>query len=230
MNHTRLATALMGLTVVFLAAADASAMYDPATGSFLNRDPISVGPTPFGGVAPVAASRFVPRDPARQYRDGMDLYQYVRGNPASFTDPQGLASTSDQQLRKELIDSIKDAVYDFVKDAIHERASLTDNAGLDDVLMDKPIDELKAISQALGIMAGKGNCRIVMQDIVNAGRKKTPTAQDCSAILADAPACVTEATENLPTGSTVLLTQGYMNKLFGAFQSACDKRRCPPKK
>ena len=72
-----------------LFAADASAMYHPGMGVFMSRDPGTGAGGPMrvgaGGAAPVG--QFISRD---QYRDGMNLYQYVQSNPLRYVDPQGL--------------------------------------------------------------------------------------------------------------------------------------------
>jgi hypothetical protein len=55
---------LSGLVAVALLAADASAMYHPTLGRWLQRDPIG-------------------------YADGMSLYEYVRSSPCGWRDPSG---------------------------------------------------------------------------------------------------------------------------------------------
>lgn len=90
MNRAHRAGVLAGLVVVFFITADASAIYNPATGSFLSRDP---GPsrmtiaTPRVARAPVNGGEFLPGD---DYGDGMNLYQYARSAPAKYSDPSGL--------------------------------------------------------------------------------------------------------------------------------------------
>ena len=80
------------VVAVGILAADASAVYHPSMGRFLQRDPGSGAGSPVrvGAAGPVKGRGFVPRDSAGQYRDGMNLYQYVRSNPGSFIDPSGL--------------------------------------------------------------------------------------------------------------------------------------------
>jgi len=70
---------LLGLAAVALLAADASAIYHPTMGRFLQRDPGARGPMRPG-------RGFIPRD---QYADGMNLYQYVRSRPVTAVDPNG---------------------------------------------------------------------------------------------------------------------------------------------
>ena len=86
---------LFAVLTVFAAiailAADASAMYHPTVGRFLQRDPgadrITDAPRIGGGPAPV--SQFIPRDPTGQYADGANLYECVRSNPLGYADPFG---------------------------------------------------------------------------------------------------------------------------------------------
>lgn len=76
-------------------------MYNPATGRFLNRDPIGVqvrghfASGRFGaGSGMTEVGRFITRDragPSIEFADGMNLYQYVRSSPVRFTDHTGLA-------------------------------------------------------------------------------------------------------------------------------------------
>ena len=53
-----------------------------------------------GGTGPTVGGQFVPRDPARQYGDGMSLYQYGASTPAVNVDPMGLASKPSTQCTK----------------------------------------------------------------------------------------------------------------------------------
>jgi len=92
MSRTRLVGFLVTLTFVFLAATDASAMYNPATGTFLNRDPGPGGPTRLGMVMHVPRSQFIQRDAPNQYTDGMNLYEYARSRPSLLVDPMGTMS------------------------------------------------------------------------------------------------------------------------------------------
>ena len=108
MRTTRLVAALVGLLALAVLAADASAMYNPSTGTWLQRDPGPAGMIPaaprIAGTT-VAGAGFLPRDPvvglrakprvpenllAGQYRDGMNLYQYGQANPILNRDPTGL--------------------------------------------------------------------------------------------------------------------------------------------
>lgn len=80
-----------GLLALF--AADASAMYHPTLGRFLQRDPGpgSIAAPPRVGATPrVPPGQMIRPEPGREYADGMNLYQYVRGNPATRVDPTGL--------------------------------------------------------------------------------------------------------------------------------------------
>ena len=90
MKTTLLVAALVGLVALALFAADASAIYHPTTGRFLQRDPgpdgMMAAPRVAGGMADVGG--FLPRD---QYKDGMNLCQYSRSSPMVFVDPTGLA-------------------------------------------------------------------------------------------------------------------------------------------
>jgi len=65
MRNSRLLPVLAAFAAVAVLAADASAMYHPTLGRFLQRDPIG-------------------------YADGMGLYEYVGEHPVSGTDPIGL--------------------------------------------------------------------------------------------------------------------------------------------
>jgi len=80
---------LVGLAVIAVLAAEASAMYHPALGRWMQRDPGPGGPVRVGAGQALARSRFVPRDPTGQYVDGMNLYQYVGSNPHGYLDPRG---------------------------------------------------------------------------------------------------------------------------------------------
>jgi hypothetical protein len=113
---------IAGLAAVFAVAvfvADASAMYDPTTGCFLQRDPgldlLTMRVAPGG---PVPLAHFIQRDPEpegtaplkpgesdvergptppihlAQYTDGMSLYGYARSVPVMYVDPEGLRSTA----------------------------------------------------------------------------------------------------------------------------------------
>lgn len=94
MKRYCLTGAIMSLVVTFLLVADASAMYNPSTGTFLNRDP-----GPGAGLAferierapPLPAAAFIPRDASEEYTEGMNLYEYVGSAPTVAIDPMGLA-------------------------------------------------------------------------------------------------------------------------------------------
>ena len=91
-KRTHLIAALVGIVAMSIFAADASAMYHPGMGTFMQRDPGAGGAHRLGaGGAPAATGRFIPRDPtgSNQYADGMNLYQYTKSNPIVGTDPQG---------------------------------------------------------------------------------------------------------------------------------------------
>ena len=93
MRSNYLFAILVGFAAVAILAADASAMYHPTMGRFMQRDPgpggMSAEPR-VGTAGPATGGGFLPRDPARQYRDGMDLYEYVRSQPLYGIDPSGL--------------------------------------------------------------------------------------------------------------------------------------------
>jgi hypothetical protein len=80
--------ALLALTVF---APEAAAIYDPATGRFITRDPAG-------------------------YVDGMNLYRYGRSNPARYTDPMGLSSNPIHRWVIKQFDNqwdVKDFVYHY---------------------------------------------------------------------------------------------------------------------
>ncbi len=73
---------LIALTVFVLTIAcgeAAQAMYHPGVGRFTTRDPNGM----------MVGAAFAPRDPMKQYADGMHLYQYVRSAPTRYVDPIG---------------------------------------------------------------------------------------------------------------------------------------------
>jgi len=84
-----LAIVLLVVTALGSSATDASAYYDATTGRFLSRDPGPGGASRVGTVAPAPSGRVFQRDPAGQYTDGMNLYQYGKGHPTFGTDPTG---------------------------------------------------------------------------------------------------------------------------------------------
>jgi len=93
MKTTHLVAVLVAIAALALFAADASAMYHPSLGRWLQRDPGPGGmmAAPRVGTAgPAIGGEFIPRDHTAQYRDGMNLYQYVGGSPTRFADPSGL--------------------------------------------------------------------------------------------------------------------------------------------
>ncbi len=91
MKRTQLVSLAVGLAVITIIAADASAMYSPRLNRFLQRDPgpSSGSPMRSGSAGPVAGGGFAPRDAVNQYTDGMNLYQYQQGNPVGLLDPSG---------------------------------------------------------------------------------------------------------------------------------------------
>ncbi len=86
MKTTHLIAALVGIVTVYILATDASAMYNPSAGTFMQRDPGAGTATRAGGAGPAVGGGFIPRD---QYADGMNLYQYARSSPCQFSDPMG---------------------------------------------------------------------------------------------------------------------------------------------
>ncbi|MBL7221761.1 MAG: hypothetical protein ISS69_16755 [Phycisphaerae bacterium] len=86
MKTTRPIVILLALSAIAALPADASAYYHPTVGRFINRDP--------GSGRPAVTAHFPPRDPTgtNQYADGMNLYEYVRGNPVNLRDPRGLGT------------------------------------------------------------------------------------------------------------------------------------------
>ena len=55
--------------------------YSQSTGRWLSRDPLGINPALSGGDL----------GPVTQYRDGMNLYEYVKSNPTGKLDALGLA-------------------------------------------------------------------------------------------------------------------------------------------
>ncbi len=97
-NRKNLLHVLVGLVAFGSFAVDALAMYNPATGTFMSRDPGAGAMTRIGAGGPAIGGGFAPRD---QYRDGMNLYQYVRSSPANHLDPTGLG-VLDEAIKRYL--------------------------------------------------------------------------------------------------------------------------------
>ena len=94
MKRTRWIAAFVGVAAVSMIAADASAMYHPGHGRFMQRDPgagTEIPSRPGTNRAAPVSGEFVPRDStgSNQYADGPNLYQYVQSNPVIWLDPQG---------------------------------------------------------------------------------------------------------------------------------------------
>ena len=137
MKRTRLITGLIGIVALSLFAADAAAYYHPAMGRFLQRDPGPGGATRIGTAGRAVGGGFIQPDPVgNQYADGMNLYQYVRSNPITRLDPDGLWGRETHwgdPVRKRV-----KGTYDIAKDDVgfsHKCAKvLADwNQGVDDV-------------------------------------------------------------------------------------------------
>jgi len=93
MKRSNFIAVFVCLMLVAIFTAEASAMYNPATGRFLQRDPGSTDFMRIGAGGPANGGRFIPTDPAAQYRDGMNLHQYVLSNPLRYSDPRGTQTT-----------------------------------------------------------------------------------------------------------------------------------------
>ena len=93
MKRTHLTAVVVCLAVVAIITTNASAMYNPRMGTFLQRDPGpgAGGPARPGAGGPSVGGGFVPRD---QYADGMSLYQYVRSAPPNYVDWNGAQASS----------------------------------------------------------------------------------------------------------------------------------------
>jgi hypothetical protein len=112
------------VVVLFCGVESANAMYNPSTGRFLNRDPIGmrVGPEVangrFGAGGGIAASgRYIIRDrvdPAIQYADGLNLYQYVGSNPVNRVDPSGLLTQRTENIGNHFTVQIDELEYDDI--------------------------------------------------------------------------------------------------------------------
>ncbi|MFB3892959.1 MAG: hypothetical protein ACE15C_13150 [Phycisphaerae bacterium] len=95
MKRPHLIAELIGLLVTGIFVADASAYYHTGLGQFMGRDPGSGGAVRIGAGIAASVAHFVPRG---QYRDGMDLYQYVRGSPVCHVDPAGLYEQPEHEV------------------------------------------------------------------------------------------------------------------------------------
>ena len=89
---------LLALAVTLAVPLSANGMYDPKHGRWLQRDPLGMKldhPTPGPGPQPRPAPQDTTPDDSvvvvagDQYRDGMNLYQYVGSRPSLFVDPDG---------------------------------------------------------------------------------------------------------------------------------------------
>ncbi|QDU33450.1 hypothetical protein KS4_14980 [Poriferisphaera corsica] len=74
-----LLSVLIAFIVMFVCSTDAMAMYNPKLARFMQRD-ISTQNVAMG-----------------EYKDGLNLYQYVKSNPLRYVDPSGLTLTSVHQ-------------------------------------------------------------------------------------------------------------------------------------
>jgi hypothetical protein len=116
MRTTRLIAVLVGLAAIAMVTADAHAIYHPGMGRFMQRDPGAGGAHRVGAGGPASGGGFMPRD---QYADGMNLYQYVRGNPVTALDPMGLKAWTEATAKAELtkqITSWRGSGYNFAAD------------------------------------------------------------------------------------------------------------------
>jgi len=93
MRHTRtLAAVAVALLALAATASDAQArhrVYHPTVGRFMQRDPLGT-PNESPLTRNLSSHEFTRRDPVAQYRDGMNLYQYVHSSPSRGVDPHGL--------------------------------------------------------------------------------------------------------------------------------------------
>lgn len=94
-RHRRLVSSVSVL--VFLLAGSvtpASAIYNPKTGKWMQRDPNGLGVVLQPSLSYNAANPVVTVSVAYelQYADGMNFYDYLRSNPVNATDPSGLTS------------------------------------------------------------------------------------------------------------------------------------------
>jgi len=108
MRRTHLIAALLCMIALGALAADASAMYHPTMGRFLQRDPGAGHVNRIGAGGAAQLGGFIPRDPtgSNQYADGMNLYQYVGSNPIGYVDPTGLSGQSLSRAAKMFLNRV----------------------------------------------------------------------------------------------------------------------------
>jgi RHS repeat-associated protein len=96
-------------------------MYNPGIGSFMQRDPLGRSVHPASS-RNLADSRFTQRDPTELYRDGVNLYQYVKSNPASAIDPEGtiVVVMAGYHEPSSWMDAIKDALEAQLKSRLSD--------------------------------------------------------------------------------------------------------------
>jgi len=120
MKRTHLIAVLAGLAAIAIITADASAMYNPRTGTFMQRDPGpgAGSPVRIGAGGRAVSGSFAQRDPqpAGQYADGMNLYQYVGNRPTNALDPTGtiLFVMSGAHRPKADMDRLKNLTRDAI--------------------------------------------------------------------------------------------------------------------
>jgi len=87
-----LVLSVLALTMMFADSALARGRYlHPGLGRFMQRDPLGSAEAGMGRQRELRG--FLSRDinnAQREYRDGMNLYQYVNSNPVAYVDPTGL--------------------------------------------------------------------------------------------------------------------------------------------
>lgn len=120
MKRTHLIAVLVGIVAIGIFAADAQAFYHPGMGVFTSRDPGAGAANRIGAGGAAPTGQFVPRD---QYRDGMNLYQYVRSNPVTNTDPSGAVTIPSYSRWSKAVASENDVTAgpDGVNDAYNLR-------------------------------------------------------------------------------------------------------------